>query len=233
MPPVPYIPPLAAGLVTLAWIRQASGDPAGALEAIAEAKHASPRTAGLLNPVPAQRARLLLAQGDLAAAARWTAESGLDADDEPDYPREPGYLVLARVLLAQARPGRGARAAGPAARRGGRPGPGRQRDRGRRAAGAGAGRLAARTPRGERARRGAHAGLPAGLCPGLRRRGPADGRAAGPADRGPAGRRRPPRGSRSAAWPGSSAPLTRRHIAPGPGRGPHGGAGPGRAADQP
>jgi LuxR family maltose regulon positive regulatory protein len=61
--------------------------------------------AGLLNPVPAQRARLQLAQGDLAAAARWTQENGLAADDEPGYPREPEYLVLARVLLAQDHPG--------------------------------------------------------------------------------------------------------------------------------
>ena len=93
-----------AGLVTLAWIRQATGDPAGALEAIGEAGHASPSTAGVLNPFPAQRARLLLAQGDMAAAARWTHETGLRAEDEPRYPREPGYLVLARVLLAQQRP---------------------------------------------------------------------------------------------------------------------------------
>jgi len=60
--------------------------------------------AGLLYPAPAQRARLLLAQGDVAAAARWTHETGLHAEDEPRYPREPGYLVLARVLLAQERP---------------------------------------------------------------------------------------------------------------------------------
>ena len=32
------------------------------------------------------------------------AETGLHAGDEPRYPREPGYLVLARVLLAQQRP---------------------------------------------------------------------------------------------------------------------------------
>ena len=56
---------------------------------------------GLLNPVPAQRAQLLLAQGNLTEAARWTTEGGLSADDEPDYPREGGALVLARVLLAQ------------------------------------------------------------------------------------------------------------------------------------
>ena len=89
--------------MTLAWIRQAAGDPAGALEAIGEAEQASPVPAGLLYPAPAQRARLLLAQGDVAAAARWTDETGLRADDEPRYPREPGYLVLARVLLAQQR----------------------------------------------------------------------------------------------------------------------------------
>ncbi|HXJ28185.1 MAG TPA: tetratricopeptide repeat protein, partial [Streptosporangiaceae bacterium] len=99
-----YGPSPAPGWVTLAWIRQAAGDPAGALEAIGESEHASPVPAGLLYPAPAQRARLLLAQGDVAAAARWTHETGLHAEDEPRYPREPGYLVLARVLLAQDRP---------------------------------------------------------------------------------------------------------------------------------
>jgi LuxR family maltose regulon positive regulatory protein len=99
-------PPMAAGLVTLAWIRQASGDPGGALAAIAEATQASPGPAGLLNPVPVQRARLLLAQGDLDEAARWTAERGLTADDQPDYSCEPGHLLLARVLLAQGHPAR-------------------------------------------------------------------------------------------------------------------------------
>ena len=101
-----YTPPLAAGLATLAWIRQASGDPAGALEAIGEAGQAALGPPGLFNPVPAQRARLLLAQGDLAEAARWTSECGLRPDDEPDYPREPGHLVLTRVLLAQGQPTR-------------------------------------------------------------------------------------------------------------------------------
>ena len=101
-----YTMPLAAGLATLAWIRQAAGDPAGALDAMDEAVQATPGPPpGLLNPIPARRARLLLAQGDLAAAARWTQENGLNEDDEPDYAREPGYLVLARVLLAQDRPG--------------------------------------------------------------------------------------------------------------------------------
>jgi ATP/maltotriose-dependent transcriptional regulator MalT len=97
--------PLANGLATLAMIRQATGDPAGALEAITEAGQAAPGPAGLLNPVPATRARVLLAQGDLAAAARFPAEHDLRPDDEPDYARESGHLVLARILLAQDHPG--------------------------------------------------------------------------------------------------------------------------------
>jgi LuxR family maltose regulon positive regulatory protein len=102
-----YTQPLVAGLATLAWIRQANRDAAGAREAMDEAERAAPTTAvaSLLNPVPAQRARLLLAQGDVAAAARWTEERSLDADDEPTYQREQEFLVLARVLLAQDRPG--------------------------------------------------------------------------------------------------------------------------------
>jgi LuxR family maltose regulon positive regulatory protein len=77
------------------------------LDAIGEAGRFAPGPAvnGLLNPVPAERARLLLAQGDLAGAARWAAEKGLGAGDEPHYPSEPEHLLLARVLLAQDRPG--------------------------------------------------------------------------------------------------------------------------------
>ena len=100
-----YTLPLASGLATLAMIRQATGDPAGALAAITEAGQAAPGPAGPLNPVPARRARLLLAQGDLDAAACFAPENGLGPDDAPDYAREPGHLVLARILLAQDRPG--------------------------------------------------------------------------------------------------------------------------------
>ncbi|HXZ76804.1 MAG TPA: tetratricopeptide repeat protein, partial [Streptosporangiaceae bacterium] len=101
-----YTQPLATGLAALAWIRHAQGDPAGAREAMGEAGRVAPGpgVASLLNPVPAQRARLLLAQGEVDAAARWVEERGLTPDDEPGYPREPEYLVLARVLLAQDRP---------------------------------------------------------------------------------------------------------------------------------
>jgi LuxR family maltose regulon positive regulatory protein len=96
-----HTPPLAAGLVTLAWIRQAAGDRRGAREAMTEAESFAAGPAGLLNPVPAQGARLRLVQGDVAEAARWAGDCGLDPGDAPDYPNEPGHLVLARLLLAQ------------------------------------------------------------------------------------------------------------------------------------
>ena len=102
-----FTPPLATGLAVVARIRHAHGDPNGALEAMGEAGQAglSPQVIALLNPVPSQRARLLLAQGDVHAAAQWTTAAGLRPDDDADYPREPAYLVLARVLLAQNDPG--------------------------------------------------------------------------------------------------------------------------------
>ena len=105
--PVNYTGPLAGGLVTLAWIRQANGDTAGALDAIHEAEQLAPSAdvADLANPVPAQRARLLVVQGNTDAAARWTQQRSLGADDRPGYSQEREYLVLARVLLAQDRLG--------------------------------------------------------------------------------------------------------------------------------
>jgi LuxR family transcriptional regulator, maltose regulon positive regulatory protein len=96
---------VATGSATLAWVRQARGDATGALDAMAQGERtADPSMSDMLNPVPAQRARLLLAQGDIDAAAQWTAERALSADDEPSYAKEPAYLVLARVLVAQEQP---------------------------------------------------------------------------------------------------------------------------------
>jgi LuxR family transcriptional regulator, maltose regulon positive regulatory protein len=51
----------------------------------------------------AARARLALMQDDLPTAIKWTEASGLDANDEPSYPREEEYLTLVRVLIAQGR----------------------------------------------------------------------------------------------------------------------------------
>jgi LuxR family transcriptional regulator, maltose regulon positive regulatory protein len=99
---------LAAGLAILAWIRQARGDRPGAMAAITEAGEVgpSPEVVDLFNPLPALRARLALAHGETADAARWVQQRGLGADDEPSYLREREYLVLVRVLLAQQAPQR-------------------------------------------------------------------------------------------------------------------------------
>jgi LuxR family maltose regulon positive regulatory protein len=99
---------LATGLAILSRIRQAQGDAAGALDAIGEARRIeiSPEVVALLNPVPAWRAGLLLARGEVAEAARWANDHGLGVTDEPSYPREGEYLLLARVLLADQEPDR-------------------------------------------------------------------------------------------------------------------------------
>ena len=100
--------PLVAGLNILARTRQAQGDPAAALEAVREAEHVqlSEAVVGLLNPMPALRARLALGNGQVEAAARWVQQRGLDVQDQPSYPRERDCLILARVLLAQQAPER-------------------------------------------------------------------------------------------------------------------------------
>ena len=86
-----------AGLAILAWVRHARGDRAGALEAIGEAERVqvSPAVVALFNPVPALRARLLLANGEVGEAGHWVTKRGLAPDDQPGYPREAEYLVLA------------------------------------------------------------------------------------------------------------------------------------------
>jgi LuxR family maltose regulon positive regulatory protein len=96
---------IASGLTTLAWVRQSQGDPLGAREAMSQAVEIGlgSEVVDLINPVPARRARLLLVQGDVEAAAAWTGERGLSADDDPAYAWEPAYLTLARVLRAQGR----------------------------------------------------------------------------------------------------------------------------------
>jgi LuxR family transcriptional regulator, maltose regulon positive regulatory protein len=103
---------LTTSLTTLAWTRQARGDQAGALQAIQEAEGILPSGEAVVDlffPVAVQRARLLLAHGEVAATGRWVAQRGLAADDEPSYAREREYLVLARLLLAQQLPDRGLR----------------------------------------------------------------------------------------------------------------------------
>ncbi|HZW01639.1 MAG TPA: LuxR C-terminal-related transcriptional regulator, partial [Candidatus Deferrimicrobium sp.] len=89
--------------VAMARIREAEGDLSGALDLLNEAEHLYvsdyfPN----VRPVPALRARVLVAQGALGEALGWAREQGLSVDDDLSYPREFDHVTLARVLLAQA-----------------------------------------------------------------------------------------------------------------------------------
>jgi LuxR family maltose regulon positive regulatory protein len=101
----------ATGRAVLAWTHQALGDQAAARAAIDEAHRLLPadQVAALHNPVPAERARLLLAQGDLQAALDWATARRVSDTDELCYPPERDYLVFARILLTQNAPDRALR----------------------------------------------------------------------------------------------------------------------------
>ena len=205
---------LGTGRAVVGRIRHAHGDAAGALEAIGEAGQAglSPRVMTCWTRSRRSGSRLLLAQGDVHAAAEWTR-----------------LLVLTRTT-APATAGAGVPGAGPAAARRGPPwrgvallerlhacgcygDPGGQRHRDRRAAGT----LTGGRWRGRTAVRDAWAGAltlarpQERVCPAVRRRGPPHGCAA---------RRRPPRaepqsrprpcGVRSLPGPGQLRPFVRK-----------------------
>jgi LuxR family maltose regulon positive regulatory protein len=87
--------------VAMALLLQADGDFAGAVTLLDEAERVydtdfSPD----IRPVPAVRARVYLAQGNVADACRWARELQLSFDDELSYVREYEHITLARVLLA-------------------------------------------------------------------------------------------------------------------------------------
>ena len=96
-----YTQALSTGLATSAWIRRADGDLGGAVEAMDEAVEVGPdpEVIDLLDPVPVQRAQLLLAAGDDGPARAWIARRGVGPDDEPHHPLEPVHLLLARVEI--------------------------------------------------------------------------------------------------------------------------------------
>jgi LuxR family maltose regulon positive regulatory protein len=77
------------------------GDLDGALELLDEAERFyNTDFSPAIRPIPALKARLHLAHGDLAAARRWANDRGLTADDDLDYVHEFEYITLARTLLA-------------------------------------------------------------------------------------------------------------------------------------
>lgn len=86
---------VTAGVISLARVLAAAGQPGAALQALQELED---------QPSPAaarEHARLRLAGGDLEAAGRWARRSGLSATGEADYAREADHLTLARVLIAR------------------------------------------------------------------------------------------------------------------------------------
>jgi LuxR family maltose regulon positive regulatory protein len=88
--------------VAMARVREAEGNPAGALALLEEAERVyvgdfSPN----VRPVPAVKARMLLAEGHLGEALGWAREHGLSAADDLSYLREFEHITLSRVLLAQ------------------------------------------------------------------------------------------------------------------------------------
>jgi ATP/maltotriose-dependent transcriptional regulator MalT len=88
--------------VAMARIREAEGDLGGALDLLNEAEHLYvsdyfPN----VRPVPALRARVLVAQGALGEALGWAREQGLSVDDDLSYLREFEHITLSRVLLAR------------------------------------------------------------------------------------------------------------------------------------
>ena len=93
------------GLIELARIQQACGEPAQARATMAQAVELAQTlqsTRGLLWATTWQ-ARLQLAQGDLAAAARWASEYQQQANPFPQFNLyDAEDLTLVRVLIAQA-----------------------------------------------------------------------------------------------------------------------------------
>ena len=88
--------------VAMARIREAEGDLAGALDLLDEAERLYvgdffPN----VRPVPALRARVRIAQGELGEALGWARERGLSIDDDLSYLREFEHITLARLLLAR------------------------------------------------------------------------------------------------------------------------------------
>src|ERR1700722_2710757 len=88
--------------VAMARIRDAEGDLGGALDLLDEAErlYVSDYFPNV-RPVPAVRARVRVAQGELGEALGWARERGLSVDDDLSYLREFEHITLARVLLAR------------------------------------------------------------------------------------------------------------------------------------
>jgi LuxR family maltose regulon positive regulatory protein len=94
------------GYLTLAEVCLTAGDLAGAMEAVGKARAAGPALPPTYQHyIGAYEAPIHLARGDLAAASRWAAESGLDVENEVAVSLKRVGVALADVLAAQGRKG--------------------------------------------------------------------------------------------------------------------------------
>ncbi len=87
--------------IAMARVREAEGDLSGAVDLLDDAERVydgdfSPN----VRPIPALRARVWVAQGNLDAALGWARERGLSVQDDLSYLREFEHITLARALLA-------------------------------------------------------------------------------------------------------------------------------------
>ena len=110
----------AAGVVVSSWLTPTSGhrpwhprpDPAGGGRSGRRVggdwpgpADSTERASGrATQPSAVWRARLLLVNREVAEVADWADERQIGVIDEPAYPREGEYLLLARLLLAQQKP---------------------------------------------------------------------------------------------------------------------------------
>lgn len=86
----------------MARLRHARGDLDGALELLGEAEAVyNTDFSPAIQPIAAVKARVQLAQGDVASARSWAADRDLTADDDVTYVREYEHITLARILLAE------------------------------------------------------------------------------------------------------------------------------------
>jgi len=88
--------------LALALLREAEGQPDTALELLTEAARVyvadfQPN----VRPIPALRARMLAARGDVPTALEWAQQHGVRVDDELSYMHEYEHVTLAQVLLAK------------------------------------------------------------------------------------------------------------------------------------
>jgi LuxR family maltose regulon positive regulatory protein len=88
--------------IAMARIHEAQGEWKTALELLHEAEGQERRDPlPRLRPIPALRARIHIAQGNLDAAMSWSKQAVVTADDELSYLREFEHTTLARLLIAQ------------------------------------------------------------------------------------------------------------------------------------